>query len=448
MKKIILTICFLCISSVTIAQTAKTSLTAKKIKNVLYLKLDSITLRYGVTPENKNVNQKLSKTTTFASIDKSVTIYLKVRNPIVDEIVINTKVIENLNSKEFKETLLSYITNFKGIIFTDNQINLSKSLGFKPVNLDSIKLYSIKSKLDSIQLKIDSLPKFNNVVLEIVKLINKTDDSNYSVNKGTIKSKIETLEEKVKSQLTKENLKALIIKNQFEWYKATKDYEKKIELITTLVNYLKQLQKWFKSSDKNDGFYKLKTVDDLKRDSIQVLTIKIINKVLIYNKDKTQLTLKKEGDEINNTLNFEKFRRFIPEVRAAVVFTDLLFPKFGTEINENDEQVLVAAGDEKFNKINVGIMINFNYNLGDDELVPFFQLGIGPSKKFPILFSGLGIRINDNFMLSLGGAWTWINELSSLKIGDVVSGTAAIESDQAFKFSTSPKLYLSFQVKL
>ena len=433
MKNLIATLCFLCISLTTFGQSAKTSLTAEKIKNKLYLKLDDESLRYGEEGNDADVNQKLSGTTTFASTKKSVTLYIKARNPVIDDISVDTKTIEHVGRKELRDAL-STVGDYTNELIGPK---VNTILGFL-----SDTTYTATQPFEKIFMK-----GFDETVEETVNLINETTPDNSTENIQSIETNIAGLKGILEAS-NKEKIEAGTT-TITQWHNMVSIYEKNLEILKELITYHLNLKEW-KTKLKSNNYYELKTVDELSRDSIQAVTVKVVKKTLKYDKDEHTVYLESEEDAkaVEATLHFEKFSRFVAEVRPAVVFTDLSFPKYGTETNDAGEQVVAKNDDETFSKINAGVMINFNYNVGDDEWVPFFQIGTGPSKKYPILFSGAGVRINDKIMVSGGAAWTWVNELSSLNIGDVVSGTAAIDEDQAFKFTTTPKFYLSLQFKL
>lgn len=411
MKKII-TLLYLCfIISQSYAQSVNTSLTAKKINDELYLDYDDTEFRYGINATK--INQKINTSKSFSSRNESVSLKIKSKNPILNEIIIETKTIVNDDYKKFKESLSEILTYF------DNAV------GFAPAS-------TINNEKDFLD-KIDT----------IITLMNDTNDINIAANLSTIESELESVANHIKNK----QVSLDIVAPAANWYVKMKAFESNAELLLDVNSYYKILKEWKAKVDLDK--FNVTNIDNISRDSIQVLDIKFIAKELKLDRENKKINLvNKSTEPVIVQLKFEKFSRFVPEVRAAVVFTDLSFPKFGTDMNDNDELVVADAGNENFNKINVGLMINFNYNIGDDEFVPFFQLGVGPTKKYPILFSGVGIRITERFMISGGAAWTWINELSSLNIGDVVSGSAAIENDERYKFVDNPNLYLSLQFKL
>jgi hypothetical protein len=142
-------------------------------------------------------------------------------------------------------------------------------------------------------------------------------------------------------------------------------------------------------------------------------------------------------------LRFRRFQRFVPEVSAGVAYTNLSFPKFGTDTSATGELVVASAGEEKFKKLNLTAMVNWNYYIQNSDVHPFFQAGVGANADYPVLLLGVGIRLNSGLKrvaFSVGGASSWIKTLNKLNVGDKVSGTADIEKDYQHEFK-APKIY-------
>lgn len=421
-KQIFFTLLIIFCLQISFAQTAQKSLKAIKIENKIYIDYDKASIFYG--KDSTIINQKIEKEEAFASTNKSLSVFIKNHNPITNILSINNKAFENTNNTSYRNSIKDLLETFTFLKSDDQKLEKEK--------------FNLIEKIDSISATI-SLDKitFNKTVNNIVKNINLTNISNRKKQLDSIKLKLNLINVHIRNKEKKVNSNISI--------ETLENYKKQSEIIKKLNTYYNQLIDW--DSKLTNGFFTEYRIHKISKDSIKALEITITQKKLKL--DRGNINLEKSNDKnLSAQLNFEKFSRFIPEVAAAVVFSNLSFPKFGTETNENEEQVVSRTEDETFNKINVGLMINFNYNIGDDELVPFFQIGAGPSKKYPILFAGGGIRISEKFRISGGGAWTWINELSTLNIGDIVSGTSQIDNDQEFKFNATPKFYLSIQYKL
>ena len=151
---------------------------------------------------------------------------------------------------------------------------------------------------------------------------------------------------------------------------------------------------------------------------------------------------------VQSKMHFKRFDRFVFEVTPGVAYVNLSFPKFVIGTNETGDNIIAKGDSEDFNNINFQVMLNMNLNVTNSAVIPFLQVGVGPSTKYPVFFTGAGLRITKDLRVSAGGAWTWINELTELSVGDIVSEQSAIDDDDNFRFTNSPKFYLGFQLKL
>jgi len=179
------------------------------------------------------------------------------------------------------------------------------------------------------------------------------------------------------------------------------------------------------------------------------------------------LTIKESGIKLNeskelvsgeskeilkNTIRVRRFQRFIPEVSIGTAFTSFKYLTYGTRSDSTGQQYVAAPVEAQMRNLNIATMLNFNYFIPDSPLHPFFQLGAGINAGLPTVLSGFGIRSNINGLKRLavsgGIAMTWLKELTNLKVGDKISGTAEIEKD--FKFSSAPTFapYFSIQFNL
>ena len=56
---------------------------------------------------------------------------------------------------------------------------------------------------------------------------------------------------------------------------------------------------------------------------------------------------------------------------------------------------LAEGPGETFDQINFQLMLNMNIDIPNVSVKPFIQIGAGPSNKYPIFFTGGGLRITD-----------------------------------------------------
>jgi hypothetical protein len=139
-------------------------------------------------------------------------------------------------------------------------------------------------------------------------------------------------------------------------------------------------------------------------------------------------------------------------VSIGTAFTSFKYLTYGTTSDSSGQQYVAAPVEAQMRNLNIATMLNFNYFTPDSQLHPFFQLGAGINSGLPTFLTGFGIRSNisglKRLAVSGGLAMTWLRELTNLKVGDKISGTADIEKD--FKYSSAPTFapYFSIQFNL
>lgn len=162
------------------------------------------------------------------------------------------------------------------------------------------------------------------------------------------------------------------------------------------------------------------------------------------------VTYKEDGEDkkAGKTMSFTHYRSLLWEVTPGVAYTNVIYDTYGISTDADGVTTVAEAGEEHIKQANINLMLNANIIIpGWHETMPFFQIGAGPSKDYPMLFAGGGIRINDRFRVSTGAVFTWVKELNDLKVGDPVDGTAALEKDLSYTF-TGPKIYVGLQIGL
>jgi predicted nucleic acid-binding Zn-ribbon protein len=192
----------------------------------------------------------------------------------------------------------------------------------------------------------------------------------------------------------------------------------------------------------------------IKLGSIDIANGKITDYVVKINKEGYELS---SADEIQAgkstnlgtyTISARRYDWFIPEVDAAVVYTDVEYPKYGTTTNASGQMVVANAGNDKVSKFAVSTMLNFHLYFPNSSIRPFIQVGAGASTDYPALFSGAGIKISNRFSISVGYTSPWIKELKTLKVDSPVSGTAELEKDIERNLKPFRNLYAGLQIKL
>ena len=168
--------------------------------------------------------------------------------------------------------------------------------------------------------------------------------------------------------------------------------------------------------------------------------------------DSKELVNGESKEILKNTIRVRRFQRFIPEVSIGTAFTSFNYLTYGTTSDATGQQFVGTPVEAQMKNINIATMLNFNYFIPDTQIHPFYQLGAGINSGMPTLLTGFVIRSNisglKRLAISGGLAMTWLRELTNLKVGDKISGTADIEKD--FKFSSAPTFapYISIQFNL
>ncbi|PWG04394.1 hypothetical protein [Polaribacter aquimarinus] len=154
----------------------------------------------------------------------------------------------------------------------------------------------------------------------------------------------------------------------------------------------------------------------------------------------------KEKEKKQYVIQLRKYKKFIPVVSSGILYTDVSFKTFGTATNAMGETI-IEEGNSVENEIAIGAYLNFYLNNGWNTPL-FFQLGIGPSKERPLLFGGIGVNLASKLSFSTGLIYTWQPNLTELKVGDVVTGTTAIDNDIQYRFANKPNFYIGLTYNL
>lgn len=146
-------------------------------------------------------------------------------------------------------------------------------------------------------------------------------------------------------------------------------------------------------------------------------------------------------------LKVSNYASVIPEFALGVIYSEISFPKYGT-VTSGGNQVVASAGNDNL-KLVPSAMLNLVLNQGYGPAYPMVQLGVGSGKVYPTIMAGAGTRIFSyknhnlrNVSLAAGLVWHWNQELTNLKIGDVVTGTADINKDLSYVMQSIPTFYI------
>ncbi len=142
-----------------------------------------------------------------------------------------------------------------------------------------------------------------------------------------------------------------------------------------------------------------------------------------------------------------RYQRTIAEMAPGVAYlAKVAYPRFGTDTAGG--KTVVASGGEDTQRLSTLTMLNVIFSRSlSDGLYSGLQLGVGVGRNYPLLMGGGLVRFVGarNLSLSFGAAFPWYQELTKLKLGSPVSGTAQIEADLRFQLGR-PSLYVGFQL--
>jgi hypothetical protein len=150
------------------------------------------------------------------------------------------------------------------------------------------------------------------------------------------------------------------------------------------------------------------------------------------------------------TFNVRRYSSLTPEVGVGAVFGSIKQPKYGTGTNSAGQTIVVRESDTSLS-VNPTILANFVCRCGTGLLVPMLQIGAATSKTLPAILAGGGLRLfglgKGDVAVGGGAMFAWYKDLRTLQVGQVVSGTAAIDADLGY--SSTPKVggYFAIQYK-
>jgi len=215
-------------------------------------------------------------------------------------------------------------------------------------------------------------------------------------------------------------------------HRAADIHAKNLALRKDLVDLHKALEIYTKESRWiGDSFIFLKP--RINPEKIATINVKVTPRTLNLEAGKLKLT---EGSAVETKFDLRQYHSVIAEVIPALIYTDLAYPKWGTD--EKDGVIKVKKGKDSRFPMEGAVTLNMLWSrLGTSMAYPTFQLGISSAKDFPGFLGGVGLRFVGKYpvSISVGRMITWYKDLDKLAEGSVVTGTADIEADLKFKRS-------------
>lgn len=169
------------------------------------------------------------------------------------------------------------------------------------------------------------------------------------------------------------------------------------------------------------------------------LVVTITLKKLTISSDWKHVAISSSPTTTSFSFVIRRAQPIIVEAGAALVFTSLTAPKYGTTTVMNpvtaQEEQQVKLVDRQAFDVKGALFLNLISNRSRNIPVHVMgQVGFSNGPNLPIGFLGLGLRLSDApISASVGIAASGVNDLKTLQEGDVVSGTVDIENDLALR---------------
>lgn len=195
-----------------------------------------------------------------------------------------------------------------------------------------------------------------------------------------------------------------------------------------------------------DNYFRVGTVL-VTNEQMKEVTLIIRRRILTLPDGKDAIQIEDKG-ELTTTLRVRPHQPVVLEFAPGVVYTNLSYPRFGTATV--DGRTVVAEGGRARQNVSLVAMLNIipNVKVFDSKALSWLvaQVGLGTAEKYPMLLAGAGIRLPSvKLALTAGAAWSWVQTLEDLRVGDEISGTADLERDLTYRFQSAPAFYLGIQ---
>jgi len=184
-------------------------------------------------------------------------------------------------------------------------------------------------------------------------------------------------------------------------------------------------------------------------DKMQTVTVRITTITLKVDPN-TEALLTDQQAAGSVAFDVRRYGTFTPEIGAGAVFGTITVPQYGTGTNSLGQTVVARVSTSSVS-VNPTVLANFVCRCGTGLLVPMLQIGAAASKTLPSILLGGGLRLfglsKGDVAVGGGAMFGWYKDLNKLHVGDVVTGTQAIQSD--LTFISAPKVggYVAIQYK-
>lgn len=463
---------------------------AEKVKDKLYLTLSKdTTFRYSIEKADKPL--PLQPGTRFALKDR-VNLYVEWLNPLLYSLNFQDSIFDDPVAAQVDEFFGSVVTLFSQATPTSPPLTKGSRPGaptdsssnpvtanFADLNLIIWKLYvnehvsngapvqplaKALRRLDSL-LEIDYQSKANQTFKKLKSIVDPLVIIDNKDSFKTASNSLAKLKQIMDAAATSINaIKEINIDNinvNSTSAPSFKEYTKAVVLM-----FLKSAEQTHEKRNKDHQY--LASIRDILVKSVEKKPREIKNDTYYYlvktispekdkiNKIKVDVTAFSYPDiytkkvKATKKISFltEAFQSFIPVITTGLFYSALDKVTYETSEDAAGNTIVAKAERDESGPV-TALMLNYVLN-SKMPVLPLLQVGVDPTKERPFLLMGGGLflpGVSRKISISAGFAWTWVQDLKTLTVGEIVKGTEDIKEDLQYEFNPRPKGYVGFQFK-
>lgn len=148
----------------------------------------------------------------------------------------------------------------------------------------------------------------------------------------------------------------------------------------------------------------------------------------------------------STTLQLIEKSDILVDVSPGFMYSRIRFPVFS--VDSVDGKRIIARQPDDIQSTTTVLMLNLYpraWGVGPVRLLG--QIGVGTSKQYPLLLTGMGFRILPpaDFSLAFGAAWAFVRDLSGRAVGDKVTDASDLEKSLTTRLRPTPTFYIGLQ---
>ena len=143
-----------------------------------------------------------------------------------------------------------------------------------------------------------------------------------------------------------------------------------------------------------------------------------------------------------------QYQAAIPELGAGFVINTVKVPQYGT--GTKDGKTIVVRRNDKPLSLAAALVLNWVFARSSTSSIrPIFQTGVSVSPDGPGVLLGTGFRLTrpKRVAVGFGAILAWVKDLTDLREGGPVSGTAELNDDLTYKPTVKGYFTIQYQFK-